>query len=327
MRKFKAISLFCGCGGADLGLIGGFNYLDQNYPDNPFKIIHASDINAKAVETYNLNFEHKASIQDIHELDISNLKADVIIGGFPCQPFSTVNPTKTPSKKSNQLFWEMARVINDVKPSIFVAENVQGFYRLNNGFYFKLACNEFKKIGYQIFHKLLDTSEYGVPQKRKRIFIVGVRNDIKSLFEFPNPTHGEDSCLTEKVKLSEIIKDLWPKEEKYFFSKRAVEGVKKAKNNMKRAVAQDINGQCLTITSHLAKVSLNSRDPVLLVSKEKELYRRFTPQEAASIQSFPLNFRFHGSEGDSYRQIGNAISPVLMWHLSKSILKILKKEK
>ena len=96
---------------------------------------------------------------------------------------------------------------------------------------------------------------------------------------------------------------------------------------MKRAVAQDINGQCLTITSHLAKVSLNSRDPVLLVSKEKELYRRFTPQEAASIQSFPLNFRFHGSEGDSYRQIGNAISPVLMWHLSKSILKILKKEK
>ena len=326
MKKFKAISLFCGCGGADLGLIGGFNYLNQNYSDNPFEIIHASDINSKAVETYNLNFDHKASIQDIHELDISKLRADVIIGGFPCQPFSTVNPTKTPSEKGSQLFWEMARVINDVKPSIFVAENVQGFYRLKNGFYFNLACNEFKKIGYRIFHKLLDTSEYGVPQKRKRIFIVGVRDDIKSLFEFPNPTHGEESSLCEKVKLSEIVKDLWPKDDKYFFSKRAVEGVKKAKNNMKRAVAQDINGQCLTITSHLAKVSLNSRDPVLLVSKEKELYRRFTPKEAASIQSFPVTFRFHGSEGDSYRQIGNAISPVLMWHLSKSILKVLNKQ-
>ena len=326
MKKFKVISLFCGCGGGDLGLIGGFNYLNQNYPNNPFEIIHASDINTKAVKTYNLNFDHKASIQDIYELDISNLKADVIIGGFPCQPFSTVNPTKTPFEKDGQLFWEMARVINDIRPSVFIAENVQGFYRLKNGFYFNLACDEFKKIGYRVFHKLLDASEYGVPQKRKRIFIVGVRNDIKRLFEFPIPTHGEDGSLSEKVKLSEIVKDLWPKDDKYFFSKRAVEGVKKAKPNMKRALAQDMNSQCLTITSHLAKVSLNSRDPVLLVSKENELYRRFTPQEAASIQSFPHDFKFYGSEGDAYRQVGNAISPVLMWHLSKCILKVLERK-
>ena len=91
---------------------------------------------------------------------------------------------------------------------------------------------------------------------------------------------------------------------------------------MKRALAQNLNDQCLTITSHLAKVSINSRDPVLLVDASKELYRRFTPWEAARIQSFPDQFQFAGSESDAYRQIGQAIPPVLMWNLFNQILKI-----
>ena len=95
--------------------------------------------------------------------------------------------------------------------------------------------------------------------------------------------------------------------------------MKKAKNNMKRGLYQDLNKPCLTITSHLAKVSLNSRDPVLLVKPEEELYRRFSPREAARIQSFPDEFEFLGSQGDAYRQIGNAIPPVLMWHVAKAL--------
>jgi len=101
--------------------------------------------------------------------------------------------------------------------------------------------------------------------------------------------------------------------------------MKNAKNNMKRGLAQNLNEPCLTVTSHLAKVSLNSRDPVLLVDPEKELYRRFTPREAARIQSFPENFEFAGSEADAYRQIGNAIAPVMFWHISKSVAKIIYK--
>lgn len=95
--------------------------------------------------------------------------------------------------------------------------------------------------------------------------------------------------------------------------------MKNAKNNMKRGLYQDLEGQCLTITSHLAKTSLNSRDPVLLVNPEKEIYRRFTPEEAASIQSFPENFVFPVSETQAYRQIGNAIPPVLMWHVANAL--------
>ena len=88
---------------------------------------------------------------------------------------------------------------------------------------------------------------------------------------------------------------------------------------MKRGLWQDLNGPCLTITSHLAKTSINSRDPVLLVDPKKEIYRRFTPREAARIQSFPDTFEFPVSETSSYRQIGNAIPPLLMWHIANAL--------
>ena len=322
MNKLKVVSLFCGCGGADLGLLGGFKYINKYYKKLPFKIVHASDIDKKAVATYNLNFKHQASQIDIKSLKLAEKDVDLLIGGFPCQPFSTVNPTKEPSSRENQLFWDMARIIEELKPRAFVAENVQGFYRLKGGFYFDLACKEFEKIGYSIYHQLIDCSDYGVPQKRKRIFIIGIRKNNKKLYKFPDKTHGNLTTQKPRNVLSSVVKNLIPEDEKYYFSKRAVEGVKRAKPNMKRALAQDLDEQCLTITSHLAKASLNSRDPVLLVSKEKELYRRFTPYEAAAIQSFPSNFKFDGSDGDAYRQIGNAIPPVAMWHIANSLLSV-----
>ena len=94
---------------------------------------------------------------------------------------------------------------------------------------------------------------------------------------------------------------------------------------MKRGLAQDLEKPSLTVTSHLAKVSLNSRDPVLLVDSKKDLYRRFTPGEAAGIQSFPDDFKFEGSDADAYRQIGNAIPPVLMWHVCNALVSGFKK--
>lgn len=317
MNKIKVVSLFSGCGGADLGLLGGFTFLNKKYKKLPFEIIHASDINERAVNTYNANFKHKALVADVTELHFNNFKSDMVIGGFPCQPFSTVNPTKNPDLKESQLFWEMARVIKNSKPKVFLAENVKGFYRLKNGHYFDLACKEFQRLGYKIYHQLVNSVNYGIPQKRERIIIVGVHKSVSTDFHFPEPTHGLGK--NPIVPLSSVIESLIPEDPKYYFSQKAVEGVKKAKPNMKRALAQDLNAPCLTITSHLAKVSLNSRDPVLLVDQQKELFRRFTPSEAASIQSFPNGFNFLGSESDAYRQIGNAIPPVLMWHIANAL--------
>jgi DNA (cytosine-5)-methyltransferase 1 len=316
----RVVSLFSGCGGADLGILGGFRYLGKNYSRNDSEIVHASDFDKSAVQSYNANFSHKAEHADIRDLEFSRGMADIVVGGFPCQSFSTVNPTKIPGAKETQLFWEMARVLEEIRPKAFIAENVKGFYTLEGGKYFKLAEKAFKDAGYDVFHQVMNATEFGIPQKRQRLIIVGIRKDLKAIFKFPNPTHGEKSRSKKSlINLEAVIQSLVPSNDKYFFSEKAVQGAKNAKPNMKRALAQNLQEPCLTITSHLAKVSINSRDPVLLVDAKKELYRRFTPREAASIQSFPDKFTFPVSETQAYKQIGNAIPPVLMWHIFQSL--------
>jgi DNA (cytosine-5)-methyltransferase 1 len=212
----------------------------------------------------------------------------------------------------------MAKVIRMIRPKSIIAENVKGFYRLAGGKYFRMATEEFERLGYKMSCQIINASDFGVPQLRERIFMVGIRKDLNKHFVFPEPTHGVLSKAKKSV-LSDVIDSIESPSPKYVFSQRAVEGVKKAKKNMKRALAQDMDRQCLTITSHLAKVSLNSRDPVILIDPAKEKYRRFTPREAARIQSFPDTFTFSGSEGDTYRQVGNAIPPIVFWHLFSAL--------
>lgn len=197
-------------------------------------------------------------------------------------------------------------------------KDLKGLMTLHNGSIFKRVREAFEDAGYTLNFKLLNAANFGVPQKRERVILVGIRNDLGKTFVFPDePNSGN------WVPLSVAVPQLAIDEKKYYFSERAVQGMKNAKNNMKRGLAQNLDEPSLTVTSHLAKVSLNSRDPVLLVDPEKELYRRFTPREAARIQSFPDSFQFAGSETDAYRQIGNAVPPVLFWHISKKLAEIL----
>jgi DNA (cytosine-5)-methyltransferase 1 len=276
-----------------------------------------------AVETYNTNFKHQAICDDIKNVDISKLEDfDLLLGGFPCQSFSTVNPTKDTNDERANLYQELVKILEIKQPKYFIAENVKGFMTLQKGKIIKKVIEEFENVGYKVKYKLLLASNFGIPQKRERVFIVGTRNDLEIDFNFPEDTHSEHTKLfgtKNWVSLRKIITKLGIDEKKYYFSQKAVDGMKNAKNNMKRGLYQDLDGQCLTITSHLAKTSINSRDPVLLVNPKKEIYRRFTPREAASIQSFPETFMFPVSETQAYRQIGNAIPPVLMWHIGNSL--------
>ncbi|MFG3613314.1 DNA cytosine methyltransferase [Rummeliibacillus stabekisii] len=320
----KVVSLFSGCGGSDLGVVGDFEYIGKKYAKLPFEIVYANDIDRKALNTYEENFGlGHAVCEDIRNIPSSDIPDhDLLIGGFPCQSFSTVNPTKDPYDERANLYKEMVRILKDKQPKFFIAENVKGFMTLKKGAIYKRVCEEFNNCGYNLSAELLNSADYGVPQKRQRVFIVGVRKDLKKNYLFPKPTHSETGeGNTQKWEpLKSVIDSLVPDDPKYYFSERAVQGMKNAKNNMKRGLWQDLNGPCLTITSHLAKVSLNSRDPVLLVDPKKELYRRFTPREAARIQSFPDNFKFVGSQADAYRQIGNAIAPVMMWNLANALI-------
>jgi DNA (cytosine-5)-methyltransferase 1 len=325
-EMYKVVSLFCGCGGADLGLIGGFTYNSQIYKALPFEIIYAIDIDSKAITTYKKNFSSGTIVcDDIKNIETLSIPAcDILIGGFPCQSFSTVNPTKNPFDDRGRLYEEMVRVAEDKQPKMIIAENVKGFKTLHGGSIFKTYTSKLENIGFNVTYSLLNASDYGVPQKRERVIIVAVRNDIyekKGVFTFPQTTTENN-----KVPLSVAVPKLVIDEKKYYFSERAVQGLKKAKNNMKRGLAQNLDEPCLTVTSHLSKSSLNSRDPVLLVDPEKELYRRFTPREAARIQSFPEMFQLADSEFEAYKQIGNAIPPVLFWHIAKNVSVFLTDE-
>lgn len=317
---YKAVSLFCGCGGADCGMIGGFEYNELYYDKLPFEIIYASDINEKAINTFKANFHTKQIVcKDICETPSSEIPThNVLVGGFPCQSFSTVNPTKNPFDDRANLYKQMVRIAKDKQPEICIAENVKGLMTLHNGQILQTIRNAFDDAGYSTYYQLVNAADYGVPQKRERMIMICVRKDMPQEFKFPQKTNDNNWA-----PLSVAIPELAISEKKYYFSERAVQGMKNAKNNMKRGLAQSLDAPCLTITSHLAKTSINSRDPVLLVDPAKELYRRFTPREAARIQSFPETFVFTGTEGDAYRQIGNAIPPIMFWHIAKAVANYL----
>lgn len=315
-NNLKVASLFCGCGGSDLGLLGGFTYLGHHYPRLSFDIVYAVDFDKHAVDTYNRNFMHEAVCADVSDVDFKSLPdVDVLIGGFPCQSFSTVNPTKDTNDERANLYKQIVRFLHEKKPKYFICENVKGLITLQSGGIIKKIVAEFEEAGYTVQFRLMKAVEFKIPQRRERVFIIGIRKDQKCKYSYPEPINGIDDA----VPLKRVIERLDIPEQKYYFSERAVQGMKNAKNNMKRGLWQDLNGPCLTITSHLAKTSINSRDPLLLVDPGKELYRRFTPREAARIQSFPESFILNTSEPKSYKQIGNAIPPVLMWHIGKSL--------
>lgn len=315
MKKYRIASLFSGCGGGDLGLLGGFTFSGERYHRHPASIVFANDFDTFAEITYRANFKHPFIRKSITEIPSSEIPDhDILSGGFPCQTFSIVGQRAGLGDLRGQLFMEMARILRDKQPSAFIAENVKGLTNLHKGKVFDVILREFADSGYDLRYKVLNAAHYGVPQKRERIFIIGFRKDLKVQFRLPQP-------LNKLVPLKTVLQDDYDK--RFIFSERAVEGLKKSNKAFNKGRVQDIEQPCNTVNSHLAKVSLNGTDPVLLISGERELYRRFTPLEAARIQSFPDTFIFPVSEFQTYKQIGNAIPPVMMWHLTREVISAL----
>lgn len=315
MGRLRVASLFCGCGGTDVGLLGDFTYLDKYYPSNDMEIVYANDIDDNACKLFEENFGIKPDNRDIREVKSSELPDfDILTGGFPCQSFSIVaqNPKRLGIKDDRgKLFFEMCRILREKQPMCFIAENVKGIISANKKEAFPLIIEEFEKSGYDVTYSILNSVNYGVPQKRERVIIVGFRKDLNIKFEFPDmPIDVEDNYVPLEKVIETVV------DEKYFFSDRAVQGMMKKRETMNKGRAQDITKPCNTVGSHLAKVSLNSTDPVLFVDGR---YRRFTPREVARIQSFPERFSLIGTEAAQYRALGNAIPPVMFWHVAKEV--------
>ena len=315
MESLKVASLFCGCGGTDIGILGGFDYLGKHYPRHNTKIVYANDIEQSACDLFKENFDILPDNRDIREVSSNELPDfDILTGGFPCQSFSIVaqNPKRLGIKdEKGMLFFEMCRILRECKPKCFIAENVKGIMTANKKEAFPLIIKEFEESGYDVQYTVLNAAMYGVPQKRERVIIVGFRKDLGLSFQFPKVLIEDENNY---VALEKCIEDDVP--EKYYFSERAVAGMMKNREAMNKGRAQDITKPCNTVGAHLAKVSLNSTDPVLL---EKGRYRRFTPREVARIQSFPENYTLVGSESAQYKALGNAIPPVMFWYVADAV--------
>ncbi|HBC21082.1 MAG TPA: DNA (cytosine-5-)-methyltransferase [Porphyromonadaceae bacterium] len=321
MARLKVASLFCGCGGMDLGILGGFDFLGVSYPRSAFDIVYAVDNDAYCTKIYNANFEHKCQVKDVREIIPEQMPDfDLLVGGFPCQSFSisAQNPPRLGFKdERGMLFFEMVKILKTKKPRAFIAENVKGLLSANNKQAFPMILKEFSEAGYHVQYHLVNASKFGVPQKRERVIIVGFQDERdEAMFKF--------CCLNSaSAVLGDVIDESENQNESLFFSDKAVAGMMAVRDKMNKGRVQKLDEPCNTISAHLAKVSLNSTDPVLMIG---DRYRRFSCREAARIQSFPDSFVLDCvSSIRQYKAIGNAVPPVMMWHIANSVQRAFEK--
>ncbi|MBF89768.1 MAG: DNA (cytosine-5-)-methyltransferase [Candidatus Marinimicrobia bacterium] len=198
VKKPTVISLFAGAGGMDLG-----------FKQAGFDIIWANEFEEIFAQTYRKNIGGHIVVGDIKKIRNKDIpkKADIVIGGFPCQGFSIANNNRVSvgmKDERNHLYKEMLRVIRHVRPKFFVAENVKGILNMQRGAVMELIFNDFKKLGYSLEYKLLNAADYGVPQQRERVFIIGNRVKVKN--PYPEQTHADFTKIQNGLFRRELNK-------------------------------------------------------------------------------------------------------------------------
>ncbi|MDC7674695.1 DNA cytosine methyltransferase [Asticcacaulis machinosus] len=297
----KVVSLFSGAGGLDLGLIQA-----------GMEIVWANDIFADAASTYRNNIGDHIDTRSICEIKSFEIPdCDVVVGGFPCQGFSVANWGRTMSDPRNSLYRELVRVVRDKRPRYFVGENVKGLASIGKGEILRRIVEEFEGLGYRVNYQVVNAADYGVPQARMRVIIVGVRKDVPDTLSFPpKPTHtSPDSASVNKLK-------------PWFTVGKALAHFPEPEDGLNIP-----NHQCsrykLRFNGHLGHRYIEADRPSptvtargdekggVVVLHHPNNHRRMTARELAAVQSFPDDFVFAGTKTSAYRQIANAVPPLL----------------
>lgn len=302
----KVISLFAGCGGMDLGFCGGFRYLNSEYPVLPFDIIEAIDNSPDAIETYNLNLGHHARLGDLQEIDVNSLAAaDILLGGFPCQDFSSSGPKLGLNGKRGKLYRVMVDYMETHRPAVVVGENVPHLARLNGGQYLDIIIRELEEVGYKFEVWELYAPDYGLSQSRRRLFLVGVRNDLSGKPIKPVPTHsGRHLPIDFALADLEMVNDeSIANQSQYFISSKATSGG-----------GQGDHANKVGSVAYCIRANARGR-----IQFHYNLNRRLTVRECARLQSFPNEFVFPYTTQRNLTLIGNAVPPILAHAVAKSI--------
>jgi len=306
-KQISVVSLFSGCGGMDLGFLGNFDFLGTHYAKTDFNIIWANEINSAACETYRTNIGNHIIEGDINDLmDLLPEYADIIIGGFPCQDISINGKMLGINGKRSSLYTVIVEAVRRIQPKVFVAENVGSLLMKQNEASLNKILEDFNALGYNIQHDLYLASDYGVPQTRERVFIVGTRMDMP-MFTQPKPTMKHPITAKEAIGDLEVID-----ENKEFSHIWSLANVSSEQGN--RRLIADRPGYTIRAECH-GNIQFHYLLP-----------RRISMREAARIQSFPDSFRFKSKLRETERQIGNAVPPVLAWHVAKAVESLIEKE-
>lgn len=310
--SIKFIDLFAG--------IGGFRVALEKAGAT---CVFSSEINRYALEVYKANFNEDAS-GDITQIKAKDIPAhDVLCAGFPCQAFSTLGMKKGFSDTRGTLFFDVARIAKHHKPKVLFLENVPGLLSHDKGNTFETIVNTLTDLGYKVNWKVLEATMFGVPQKRKRIFIVAVRNDIKKEFEFPT------GSLTNKTMKDVMESNV---DANYFISEERYERIASLKKNGisrfdKFIIGPDDFAHSLLAVDYEANLIVDKTTPTGSFYNKQAKFkkagcknatisnlhnlRRLTPKECRRLQGFPEDFKMPVSNKQAYFLLGNAV-PVPM---------------
>ena len=287
----KIVSLFSGAGGLDLGLIQAGH-----------EVIWANDIDKDSCETYRRNIGDHVVCADVSQIDPNTIPdCEVVVGGFPCQGFSMANRLRRFEDERNKLYKSFYQIIKTKQPMYFIAENVRGILSLEKGNAIKLIVADFEEAGYRVKYKVFNTADYGVPQTRIRVLIVGTRHDLPEEmdFQFPEPTHSKENWVSIRRALAKIPEPDTQQGQKLL--NHICSKYKVTNRNFTGHRTTDPDKPSPTI---LARG--NGKGGVCAIQHPQN-HRRMSVRESALIQTFPIDFQFMGAMNSMYRQIGNAV--------------------
>jgi len=326
-QNIRVISLFAGAGGLDLGFVRA-----------GFEIVAANEYDSTIWETYEKN--HKAPLikGDIRKIDSSHFPdCDGIIGGPPCQSWSEAGSLRGIDDPRGQLFFEYIRLIKDKKPKFFLAENVSGMLAGRHNQAVKNIVSLFEEAGYNVYIDLLNASDFGVPQDRRRVFYVGIRKDLEATFRFPEATKS-------KVPLSKAIGDLHDTAlpalasnktngdncivSKHEYMTGGFSSIFMSRNRVRAWDEQSFTiqagGRHAPLHPQAPKMTFIEQNKRGFVKGKEELYRRLSVRECARIQTFPDSFKFYYKDlSNAYKMIGNAVPVRLAYAMAEAIKQTL----
>lgn len=324
--KYKVVSLFSGAGGLDLG-----------FSKAGFEICWANDIDKNVWDTYDKNHKNKIKRGDLTKVKAEEIpNCDVLIGGPPCQSWSIAGNLKGLDDPRGKLVYEYLRILNGKKPKVFLMENVAGMISKKHIDSFKDLIKKFEKSGYKVSYKLLNAKDYDVPQDRKRIIVVGVREDIKFKYEFPTGKKeiklkdsifdiSEFAIPAQKNKTNGKLKIL---NHEYYVGSYSSQYMSRNRVRTWDEVSFTIqaSGRQAPLHPSAPKMVKIEKDKMKFVDKKEELYRRLSVREVARIQTFPDDFEFvYDSVEIGYKMIGNAVPVNLAYSLANAIKELLDK--